>query len=418
MTQPGTPLRALIVTDYFRPLIGGSIRSVELLARHLSALGHTLEIATAWQPGLPAVEDFDGVRVHRIRDLSSRMRWVSEDPYKHNPPPFPDPEAVWRLRRLVKRYQPDLVHAYGWLSHSATAALLGMDVPLLISARDYGNVCALGTLFRKGEICSGPAPVKCLACAGSRYGAAKGTVAAASVFAAGPLLRRKTTALHAVSRYVAEVMDRYLRIPDARAVVIPNFHEDETEQTLDQAILDQLPREPFILFVGAFRQIKGIDELLAAYQSLEGPPPLVLVGTRMTDSPTTLPPAITVITDVPPATVLAIWDRALFGVSPTVAPEPLGNVVHEGMSRGRAVIGSSPGGHEDMIEDGVTGLLAPAGDSRALANAMARLIDDPQLREQIGQRARERAQLFTPEAVVPRIERLYYATAARSRSRG
>ena len=34
------------------------------------------------------------MRVHRLRDLTSRMRWISEDPYKHNPPPFPDPEAV------------------------------------------------------------------------------------------------------------------------------------------------------------------------------------------------------------------------------------------------------------------------------------------------------------------------------------
>ncbi len=70
------------------------------------------------------------MRVHRLRDLSSRMRWISEDPYKHNPPPFADPEAAWRLRRVVKDFKPDLVHSYGWISHSVAVGLLGMKVPL------------------------------------------------------------------------------------------------------------------------------------------------------------------------------------------------------------------------------------------------------------------------------------------------
>ena len=415
MSAHRTPLRALIVTDYYRPMIGGSIRSGELLARHLGALGHTVEIVTAWQPGLPSVEDVDGLRVHRIRDLSSRMRWISEDPYKHNPPPYPDPEAIWRLRRLFRRFSPDLVHAYGWLAHSAAAALLGTNIPLLLSARDYGNICALGTLVRNGEICTGPALGKCLACSRRRYGAVKGTAAVAGVRAAGPLLRRRTTTLHAVSRFVARTIDRYLRIPAAPAVVIPNFHDEGPNEAPDQTVLECLPAEPFILFVGAFRRIKGIDELLAAYQSLVHPPPLVLVGTRMTDSPPRFPDGVTVMTDVSSPTLMAIWDRALFGVAPSVLPEALGNVVHEAMGRGRAMIGTKPGGHEDMIEDGESGLLVPAGDSAALAAAMARLIDDPQLRERLGRAALARALLFTPERVVPELERLYYETASPSR---
>ena len=88
---------------------------------------------------------------------------------------------------------------------------------------------------------------------------------------------------------------------------------------------------------------------------------------------------------------------------PSVLPEALGNVVHEAMGRGRAMIGTKPGGHEDMIEDGESGLLVPAGDSAVLAAAMARLIDDPQLRERLGRAALGRACLFTPERVVPEL---------------
>jgi glycosyltransferase involved in cell wall biosynthesis len=412
--DPAASLRILIVTDSHPPLIGGANRSVELLSRHLVERGHAVTVATAWQARLPAEEVSNGVHVHRIRDLASRARWISEDPYKHNPPPFPDPEAVAALRRLVRETKPDVVHAYGWLAHSAAVALRPRQVPLLLSARDYGNICAVRTLIRKGDaLCSGPAPGKCLSCARSAYGAPKGTVAAASVLAAPVLLRRRVTAVHSVSHYVAEQMERFLRADNAIERVIPNFHEDTRGAPVDEDAISRLPERPFILFVGAFRRIKGIEELLAAHRQLEDPPPLVLVGTRAPDTPEPFPPqGVTVIEDVPHATVMAMWDRALFGVLPTKAPEALGNVVHEAMSKGRAMIGTRPGGQEDMIEDGASGLLVPGGDVDALAAAMARLIADQDLRERLGERARELASAFTPEAVMPQLEELYRDTIA------
>jgi glycosyltransferase involved in cell wall biosynthesis len=409
---PPAPLRTLIVTDSYWPLIGGANRSIELLAHNLSRQGHTVAVATAWQEGVPAVEDQGEVRVHRIRDLTSRMRWISEDPYKHNPPPFPDPEAVLRLRRLVKEFEPDIVHAYGWLTHSTAVALLGRKVPLLISARGYGNICAVNNLSRNDAICEGPAPLKCLACSGRTYGVAKGTAAVAGVFGSGPVLRRKTTAIHSVSRFVAEKIDRYLHVERARDVVVPNFHEDVSDRPVDEDMLARLPAEPFVFYVGAFRKIKGIEDLFAAYAQLDDPPPLVLAGTRAPDTPSEFPDGVTVVENVPYPTLLAMWERAMFGVFPTRIPEALGNVVHEAMSKGRATIGTRPGGHEDMIEDGVDGLLVPAGDPDALAAAMARLAGDPELRERLGAAALIRARDFTPEVVMPQMEQLYRQTIA------
>jgi glycosyltransferase involved in cell wall biosynthesis/GT2 family glycosyltransferase len=417
--RPGpNGLRALIVTDAYPPMIGGANRSAQLLAQHLSARGHTIEIATAWQENVAEVELENGVRVNRIRDLTSRVPGLSEDPYKHNPPPFPDPEAVWRLRRLIRRFQPDLVHSYGWLTHSAAAAMLGTRIPLLLSARDYGNFCAVRSLVRDGRaICDGPAPSKCLRCASREYGIAKGSAAVASVYAARPLLRHKTSAVHAVSRFVARTIDRHLGLESVRSVVIPNFHEDVSGEPVDEEILSRLPEEPFILYVGAIRRIKGVFELCAAYERLPDPPPLVLVGTLTTerDTPDRFPAGATLLQAVPHATVMAMWDRALFGVAPTKSPEALGNVVHEAMSRGIAMIGTRPGGHEDMIEDGASGLLVPAGDSESLAAAMARLIDDPDLRTRMGQAALARSAAFTAAVVLPQLERLYFDTALRGR---
>jgi glycosyltransferase involved in cell wall biosynthesis len=409
-------LRVLLVTDSYPPLIAGANRSAELLTRHLAERGHSVTVATAWQEGLPAVEEIGRVRVHRIRDLTSRARWISEDPYKHNPPPFPDPEAVAELRGLLREARPDLVHAYGWLAHSAAAALRRGEAPLLLTARDYGNYCAVRTFIRKGEaVCEGPGLGKCIDCASRTYGPAKGIVAATSVLGSGRLLRRRVTAVHSVSRYVAEQMDRHLRVPGAISEVIPNFYEDPpADEGADEAVLARLPDEPFILYVGAFRQIKGIAELLAAHGALEQAPPLVLVGTRAPDTPAGFPPpGVTVIEDVPHPTVMAIWERALFGVLPTKAPETLGNVVLEAMSRGKAMISTRPGGPEDLIVDGETGLLVPGGDVEALAAAMGRLIREPSLRERMEGAALERAGLFTPAVVMPQIERLYRRTIER-----
>jgi glycosyltransferase involved in cell wall biosynthesis len=77
------------------------------------------------------------------------------------------------------------------------------------------------------------------------------------------------------------------------------------------------------------------------------------------------------------------------------------------MSTGKAVIGTSIGGTTEMIVHGETGLLVPPNDVDALAKAMQRLIDDVELRDQLGQAAQEQAKQFTAAANVPRFEQLY-----------
>ena len=412
------PLRILMVSDEWRPYIGGAGLCMELFADALVELGHTVEVATAWHETAPAFERTGaGVTVHRVRDLPSRARWISESADRHTPPPFPDPEAVRSLRKLIKAFRPDLIPAYGWLAHSAVVALTGEDVPLIIWGHEYGNVCAMRSLYRlEREICSGPAPLKCLRCSIDGRGVAKGTVAAASVLGMRRPLRRKTSALHSVSRFVADTLGPELQTPGAESAVIPNFHQEGREDAPDAGILARLPDRPYILFVGALRRVKGVDELVEAYGSLADPPPLVMVGIRTPDTPTSFPPGVTVLNNVPHPTVMAMWERALFGVFPSKWPEPLATVVHEAMSRGRPVIGTTPGGHEDMIDDGESGFVVPAGDAEALAEAMRKLVDDAGLRERMGTTALERAGRFTREIVVPELESFYYRTVDRHRS--
>jgi glycosyltransferase involved in cell wall biosynthesis len=218
-----------------------------------------------------------------------------------------------------------------------------------------------------------------------------------------------------VSSYVREIVRRDFLDEDSMSsghvihdVIgsVPDSHADGVAGADEP---DGLPSEPFILFVGAFRRIKGVFELLAAYQLLDPAPPLVMIGTLEPDSPTEFPPGVHLLLDLPHEAVLAAasLSRCLFGVMPSRFPEPFGTVVCEVMSSGKPVIGTIPGGHSDMIEDGETGLLVPRGDVQALAEAMQSLIDDPAKRERFGKASRERARQFTAEVSIPRLERLY-----------
>jgi glycosyltransferase involved in cell wall biosynthesis len=409
-------LKILLVSDSYPPLIGGATRSAQQLARQLTRRGHAVTVATAWQRGLPAEERDGDVQVCRLRGTVSRLPWLSADPVRYTPPPFPDPELVVRLRMLISRGRPDIVHAYGWLTYSCCLAIANTRVPLLLAARDYGYVCPLRTLIRRGEVCSGPALRKCLDCAGDFYGAPKSIAAVVGVRTGRWMLRRKTTWIHSTSTYTDAVMRQHLTTGlSTPHSVIPDFREDELTGPPNTTILERLPPQPYILFVGSFRKIKGVEILLDAYKRLRDPPPLVMIGARSMDPIPTMPSGVTALFDVPHDTVMAAWERALFGVAPSIVPETLGNVVHEGMSRGKAMIGTTPGGHADMIEHGQNGLLVRGGDPRALASAMARLIEDISLRTRMEHAAVRTASQYTDCAVVPEFESLYRKVIAAAR---
>jgi glycosyltransferase involved in cell wall biosynthesis len=79
----------------------------------------------------------------------------------------------------------------------------------------------------------------------------------------------------------------------------------------------------------------------------------------------------------------------------------------EAMASRKAVIATTIGGSPDLVDDGVTGFLTAPGDVQSLAFAMRRLIDDPQLRENMGSAGLRKVDALQAKAVVPRIERLY-----------
>jgi glycosyltransferase involved in cell wall biosynthesis len=95
--------------------------------------------------------------------------------------------------------------------------------------------------------------------------------------------------------------------------------------------------------------------------------------------------------------------------------EGFGLTLVEAQLCGRPVIGADSGGIPDVVQDGVSGLLAPVGDSDALANALSNVFDDPQLASELASRglvsAREK---FGPE----RLSGLYRSILSQTAQSG
>jgi glycosyltransferase involved in cell wall biosynthesis len=90
------------------------------------------------------------------------------------------------------------------------------------------------------------------------------------------------------------------------------------------------------------------------------------------------------------AQMRALYQRADVVIYPTVEPEPFGLVPLEGMSMGRPVVASRIGGIQETVVDGETGFLVEPGDARALAERVAVLLRQPELRARMGVAGRAR----------------------------
>ncbi len=119
---------------------------------------------------------------------------------------------------------------------------------------------------------------------------------------------------------------------------------------------------------------------------------------------------------VPRDVLIDRYRRAAVCVLPSVW-ENFPYALLEAMACGVPAVGTRTGGLPELIEDGVSGLIVPPADSTALTAALCRLLQDSELREQMGRASRQRVkEHFSVEAVVPRMLDLYRSIRARRAS--
>lgn len=399
-------MRVLMLSQFYPPVIGGEERHVVSLSESLARLGHEVSVATQPHHRREPVLRENGVTVHSIGGLSQRAKSLFTDDERRHVPPFPDPEIVTKLARIVADFEPDIVHGHNWMLHSFLPLKRFSKAAFVATIHDYSLVCAKKNLMHGEEVCSGPGLVKCLPCASTQYGPAVAAITVLGNFASTLFERRAVDRFITVSQAVAD----YCGIADGKVPyeVLPTFIPDSVADLVpaDEWVA-LLPEGDFMLFVGDLNRRKGVHVLLDAYRRLANPPPLVMIGRRCPDMPDVLPPGVSVFEKWPHAAVMHAWSRCLFGIAPSVWAEACGTIVMEGNAVGKAMIASAIGGLADLVVDGRTGIQVPAGQPGALAQAMRVLIEDGERREAMGRAARLHVERFMAKTIVPRIERLY-----------
>ncbi len=195
--------------------------------------------------------------------------------------------------------------------------------------------------------------------------------------------------------------------PAVKSVVIPNplFPHFGLEPALDSAY-PALGKRPFILSVGRLSRQKNFPLLLEAFARLAPRHPgwdLVIHGEgkqeaalkalarQMGVGERVFWPGVTL--DLSP-----VYRNAGFYVQPSLY-EGFCNTLLEALAHGKAVVATRWNGVEDLVTDGLNGLLAPM-EPGGLAGAMERLLSDDKLREKLGEKARESRDRFSPERVL------------------
>lgn len=244
----------------------------------------------------------------------------------------------------------------------------------------------------------------------------------------------ESAAVVAASEIEAGELEQLYRADPAKLHIIPCGVDPKIFHPIRQAdarrTLGRDECEKMVLFVGRIEQIKGIDVLLRAigiafraYPDLRSDLCLLVVGgaldaedgeaetekvleLRRLVHEHRLEDTVDFVGSQDQPRLALFYNAADVCAVPSLT-ESFGLVALEAMACGTPVVGTRVGGLQTVIENDVSGLLVPAGDDAALAEAMARMLLDHALRLRLAAGARERAKAYSWNRVGEAVAALY-----------
>jgi glycosyltransferase involved in cell wall biosynthesis len=386
------PVRVLRVIA--RLNMGGPALHVAYLTAGLAKRGYETTLVAGslarGEDSMAFVAEELGIRVERLEELHREIS------------PFRDAVAIVRLARLIRRVRPHILH-----THTAKAGAVGRLAALL--AGDARPPIVVHTFH--GHVLRGYFDP--LRTAGFR------------------LLERwlatKTTALVAVSPQVRDDLVSLGVAPRERFVVVRVGIELEQRVAVERdgrgesrRVLGIGPDRFAVGWIGRMTGVKRTHDVLRAFRRLRD---------RGVDA------CLCMIGDGPDrpaverrAHELGLMRDTLFlGYQEEVAPfyaafdamilpsinegTPVSAI--EALAAGRPVVATRVGGVPDVVREGEDGFLVEAGDVDALADRLARLAADPELRERLGAAGRARViPRYSVERLVDDIDLLYRSLLA------
>lgn len=333
------------------------------VARAMRDRGFTVHVAAPFEAQAIAAIARDGFHFHAIPLARSGRN------------PLAELQLLWAIFNLMRQLRPDVAHLVSMkpVLWGGIAARLAR-APAVISA-----VTGLGYLFiRRGLAAS----------------AQRALVMALYALALG---HRNACVIFQNADDRALFLDRRLVDP-ARVVMIPGcgVDLDEFRQTPEPEGV------PVVLFPARLIADKGVNEFVEAAKILRGEglaARFVLAGRTDPDNPTDLgePRLRQLLHDGVlewigySTTMPATLSRAHIVCLPSYR-EGLPRVLIEAAACGRAIVATDVPGCRGIVREGENGLLVPARDAPALAQALRRLILDRELRVRLGRAGRALAE--------------------------
>jgi phosphatidyl-myo-inositol alpha-mannosyltransferase len=166
-----------------------------------------------------------------------------------------------------------------------------------------------------------------------------------------------------------------------------------------------------IAFVGQAVERKGLPLLLRAFEALREhiPTELTVIGPTPEElSPLLLDACgVTALGKVDEAEKQRVLEQADLLCAPSLGAESFGMVLTEAFAAGTPVVASDIAGYRDVVRDGVDGVLVPAGDPQALAEALRDLYDEPERRALMARAAAADVERFAWPRVAAEVMSAY-----------
>ncbi|MDQ1294390.1 MAG: hypothetical protein QG608_2273 [Actinomycetota bacterium] len=353
----------------------GVERLVAALAHAQAELGAVVAVAAAWAtPGQDGLVEV--VTVPAAPPALGALQASRGERSLQLQPSLADPVTTWGLRRFADRFEPDVVIAHSWMLLSWLAVRHRyLNTRTIGYAHDYGLFRIRRPGHRHVQDCAGrgaPGP-------GDGQNEFQTTAGAAAQGAGLAALRqriRRIDGLAAVSASVARAVGTALCI-DPPHVVPPLISLPEASSAAPRPGF--LPAEPFALYTGRIAPHRGVAALLDAFDVAKDLS-LVLLG----EAPSGWRPpegsGIVVRHGASAEERLAAWAHATVGVLPGPAGDPMPLSALEAILSGCPLVAEGAGGILDLVEQGVTGLLVPPGDTISLLRTARYLVRDQHTR--------------------------------------
>ncbi|HWA16952.1 MAG TPA: N-acetyl-alpha-D-glucosaminyl L-malate synthase BshA, partial [Gemmatimonadales bacterium] len=220
----------------------------------------------------------------------------------------------------------------------------------------------------------------------------------------------------AVSTFLRDETYRTLACSNCKVDVIPNFVNLEEYRPDPSANRSALAPDghKVITHVSNFREVKRVRDVVRIFARIRKalPATLVMVGDGPERNDAEKEAETLGVADS--VNFLGRFDRVASILQATdlfLLPsqtESFGLAALEAMACGAPAVASRAGGLPEVIDDGITGILEPAGSVEAMGRRAVELLLDPTRHKAMAEAAVQKANTFSAETIVPMYEQIYH----------